>query len=98
MEQRLLGRNEGRTDDNAETIRKRFKVGTVIIHTNPFVSFAQTNLTCNIYPCVQVFLESSMPVISHYERKGKVHKFHADRSPEDIYKEVRQLFVPASGL
>ena len=33
MEQRLLGRNEGRTDDNAETIRKRFKVGTVIIHT-----------------------------------------------------------------
>ena len=39
-----------------------------------------------------------MPVISHYEKKGKVHKFHADRLPEDIYKEVRQLFVPASGL
>ena len=27
MEKRLLGRNEGRTDDNLETIRKRFKVG-----------------------------------------------------------------------
>lgn len=27
MERRLLGRNEGRTDDNIETIRKRFKVG-----------------------------------------------------------------------
>ena len=26
MERRLLGRNEGRTDDNIETIRKRFKV------------------------------------------------------------------------
>ena len=26
MEKRLLGRNEGRTDDNIETIRKRFKV------------------------------------------------------------------------
>ena len=25
MEQRLLGRNEGRTDDNAETIKKRFR-------------------------------------------------------------------------
>ncbi len=50
------------------------------------------------YPCVQVFLESSMPVISHYERKGKVHRFYADRSPEDIYREVRQLFVPASVL
>lgn len=39
MEKRLLGRNEGRTDDNIETIRKRFKV----------------------------FIESSMPVVSHYE-------------------------------
>ena len=26
MERRLLGRNEGRTDDNIDTIRKRFKV------------------------------------------------------------------------
>lgn len=26
MEKRLLGRNEGRTDDNAETIKKRFRV------------------------------------------------------------------------
>ena len=25
MERRLLGRNEGRTDDNIDTIRKRFK-------------------------------------------------------------------------
>ena len=27
MTQRLLGRNEGRTDDNIETIKKRFAVG-----------------------------------------------------------------------
>ena len=27
MERRLLGRNEGRSDDNIETIRKRFRVG-----------------------------------------------------------------------
>ena len=26
MEKRLLGRGQGRTDDNAETIRRRFKV------------------------------------------------------------------------
>lgn len=30
MEKRLLGRNEGRTDDNIETIRKRFKVLIVL--------------------------------------------------------------------
>lgn len=29
MERRLLGRNQGRTDDNIETIRKRFHVGEV---------------------------------------------------------------------
>lgn len=28
LERRLLGRNEGRSDDNIETIRKRFKVGS----------------------------------------------------------------------
>jgi hypothetical protein len=32
MEKRLLGRNEGRTDDNIETIRKRFKVFGMYSH------------------------------------------------------------------
>lgn len=65
MEKRLLGRNEGRTDDNMETIRKRFKV----------------------------FIESSMPVVEHYEKLGKVARINADRDAEDIYKEVRRLFM-----
>jgi len=65
MEKRLLGRNQGRTDDNAESIKKRFKV----------------------------FLESSMPVVDHYDKRGKVYKFKSDRSPEGIYSEVRQLFL-----
>ena len=32
MEARLLARQEGRTDDNIETIRKRFKVSTARDH------------------------------------------------------------------
>lgn len=32
MEKRLLGRNEGRTDDNIETIRKRFHVRGGCMH------------------------------------------------------------------
>ena len=56
MEQRLLNRNEGRTDDNIETIRQRFRV----------------------------FVESSMPVVEHYEKEGKVARIRADRDPEDI--------------
>lgn len=65
MEKRLLGRNEGRTDDNIETIRKRF----------------------------HVFIDSSMPVIQYYEALGKVARINADRPAEEVYKEVRRLFM-----
>jgi UMP-CMP kinase len=65
MEQRLLGRNEGRADDNIETIRKRFKV----------------------------FVDSSIPVVQHYEAKGKAYKFQATSAPELIYNDVRRLFM-----
>jgi UMP-CMP kinase len=65
MEQRLLGRNEGRADDNIETIKKRFKV----------------------------FVESSMPVIEHYSKLDKLYKIMATRSPEDVYTDVRRLFL-----
>jgi thymidylate kinase len=53
MEQRLLSRQEGRTDDNIETIRKRFKVRP---------------LACNLYlvaahghPCMHICRCSDMP-------------------------------------
>ncbi len=42
---------------------------------------------------LQVFVESSMPVVDHYDKLGKVYKFKSDRSPEGIYSEVRQLFL-----
>lgn len=66
MERRLLGRNQGRVDDNIETIRKRFKV----------------------------FIESSLPVINHYESLGKVRKIDAARSKEEVFATVHPLFVP----
>jgi UMP-CMP kinase len=65
MEKRLLGRNEGRTDDNIETIRKRFKV----------------------------FVDSTMPIIEHYKGRGKVREIDATRSPDEVYQDVRPLFV-----
>lgn len=65
MEKRLLGRQEGRTDDNIETIRKRFKV----------------------------FEQQSLPVVEHYDEQKKVARIHAERPPEEVYKEVRRLFL-----
>ncbi|RYR75361.1 hypothetical protein Ahy_A02g010016 [Arachis hypogaea] len=66
MERRLLSRNQGREDDNIETIRKRFKV----------------------------FLESSLPVISYYDAKGKVRKIDAARSVEEVFATVKAIFEP----
>ena len=41
----------------------------------------------------QVFLDSTLPVVQHYEAGGKVARINADRDPADIYKEVRRLFL-----
>lgn len=63
METRLLKRGEtsGRDDDNAESIRKRFRT----------------------------FVETSMPVVDDFEKKGKVVKVQATGSVEEVYAEVR---------
>ncbi|KAJ8755816.1 hypothetical protein K2173_024361 [Erythroxylum novogranatense] len=66
MERRLLNRNQGREDDNIETIRKRFKV----------------------------FLESSLPVIEHYNSKGKVRKIDAAKPVEEVFEAVKAVFTP----
>lgn len=66
MERRLLerGKTSGRTDDNMESIRKRFKT----------------------------FIETSMPVISYYEAKGKVNRIDATKSVEEITAAVSKLY------
>jgi adenylate kinase family enzyme len=42
---------------------------------------------------LQVFLESSLPVIQHYDKEGRVARINADRSAGEIYAEVRRLFL-----
>ena len=64
MEQRLLnrGKTSGRSDDNEESIKKRFK------------TFAQT----------------SMPVVDHFEKQGKVVKVSAVGPEGQVYEAVVQ--------
>ncbi|XP_017699980.2 UMP-CMP kinase 3-like isoform X2 [Phoenix dactylifera] len=66
MERRLLNRNQGRDDDNTETIRKRFKV----------------------------FVESSLPVVEHYDSKGKVRKIDAAKPVDEVFEAVKAIFSP----
>ena len=64
MQARLLnrGKTSGRTDDNVESIRKRFRT----------------------------FVDTSMPVVEHFEAKGKVERIDATPRPENVYRLVQE--------
>ncbi|SCV02375.1 LANO_0F17392g1_1 [Lachancea nothofagi CBS 11611] len=63
MLKRLLerGRTSGRSDDNAESIKKRFAT----------------------------FLDTSMPVVKHFEKQDKVVTVSCDDSVEKVYDQVK---------
>ncbi|KAI0400547.1 uridylate kinase [Xylaria palmicola] len=63
MERRLLerGKTSGREDDNADSIRKRFRT----------------------------FVETSMPVVHHFEKQGRVAHIRADVPPDDVYRATQ---------
>ncbi|KAL8331545.1 hypothetical protein RB593_002122 [Gaeumannomyces tritici] len=71
MERRLLdrGKTSGRSDDNAESIRKRFRT----------------------------FVETSMPVVDHYEREGRVVKIPATAAPDAVNAETRKQLASRLG-
>ncbi|GAB7359412.1 hypothetical protein MBLNU230_g6061t1 [Neophaeotheca triangularis] len=66
MKERLLKRGEtsGRSDDNEESIRKRFRT----------------------------FVETSMPVVEHFEKEGKVARVEAKKGPQEVYQDVQKSF------
>uniref|UniRef100_A0A1J3DKF1 UMP-CMP kinase n=1 Tax=Noccaea caerulescens TaxID=107243 RepID=A0A1J3DKF1_NOCCA len=65
LERRILNRNQGREDDNIETVKKRFKV----------------------------FLDSTLPVVSYYESKGKLRKINAAKPSQEVFEAVKDLFA-----
>lgn len=71
MERRLMerGKTSGRADDNADSIRKRFRT----------------------------FIETSMPVVDHYEKEGRVVKIDATPTPEAVYKTTQERLVKMLG-
>jgi len=67
MRERLLerGKTSGRSDDNEESIKKRFRT----------------------------FVETSMPVVEHFEGEGRVVKVNASATPEEVYRRVQEQFA-----
>lgn len=41
----------------------------------------------------RTFVETSMPVVEHFEKEGKVVKVEATASPEQVYKHVQKQFM-----
>ena len=62
MHERLLnrGKTSGRSDDNEESIQKRFKT----------------------------FVETSMPVVDHFEKEGRVIRISATGTANEVYEAV----------
>jgi UMP-CMP kinase len=71
MEKRLLerGKTSGRADDNAESIRKRFRT----------------------------FIETSMPVVDHYEAENRVVKVDATPTPDQVYANTQEKLKKVLG-
>lgn len=67
MEQRLLKRGEtsGRADDNADTIRKRFRT----------------------------FQEQSLPVLSYFEKSGRLFRVSSESPVDEVYSAVKKNFA-----
>ncbi|WJX43541.1 hypothetical protein P8452_30622 [Trifolium repens] len=65
MVKRVLSRNQGRIDDNIDTIKKRLKV----------------------------FEALNLPVVHHYEKRGKLHRINAVGTEDEIFEQVRPVFA-----
>ncbi|KAL2694163.1 hypothetical protein Neosp_000737 [[Neocosmospora] mangrovei] len=71
MEKRILerGKTSGRSDDNAESIRKRFRT----------------------------FIETSMPVVDHFDKEGKVVKLDATPTPNEVFATTQKVLTQRLG-
>lgn len=71
MEKRLLGRQEGRTDDNIESIKKRFRVGRLPGRVSAFLTTCMpTALTALLFvivdaACSLKLVVTIQPVAGH---------------------------------
>lgn len=44
----------------------------------------------------RVHVEQCLPVLAHYEKKGKLRQVDASKSTDEVYTEIKQLFTDKS--
>jgi len=103
MQQRILGRNEGRADDNAEAIKKRFK--TYVESTMPIIKiFEQRGLLRTVDStgtpeevhavCQQLFAQFQPLVLTYFDGPGRGELARLALSAGNVeYKDNRVAFA-----
>jgi UMP-CMP kinase len=83
--QRLLKRGEtsGRDDDNAESIKKRFR--TLLLYVSPALDSSWRSGT---------FIDTSMPVVEYYRKQKKVIEVDSSRSIDEVDSAIRTALDP----
>ncbi|XP_071233064.1 UMP-CMP kinase-like isoform X3 [Salvelinus alpinus] len=81
------GKSSGRTDDNRASLEKRF------CHRQPSTLLSPAQLTC-CFPFnhrIQTYLQSTRPVISLYEKQGKVRTVDASCGVDKVFANVKTI-------
>ncbi len=62
-----------------------------LLHRGETSGRADDNLE-SIKKRFRTFVETSMPVVTEFESQGKVVKVSAEKSPEEVYQDVKDKF------
>ena len=62
-----------------------------LLHRGETSGRADDNLE-SIKKRFRVFVETSMPVVNEYEGQGKVVRVSAERSADEVYRDVQEKF------
>lgn len=89
LQDRLLRRQQGRSDDNVASIKKRFKVRSVSSCSN-HLSLA-LNCPSLLVPGMQTFQESTSEVLAAYSAQGLVEDLDAAQPVDQVQIAVQEV-------
>lgn len=94
LQARLLGRAEGRSDDDLETIKKRFQVRlawlAVLVHAAR--QAAVVPLKRDSRHGMQTFHSQTRPVVQSFAAQGLVREVHGNAEINEVYNDFRNEF------
>ncbi len=100
MENRLLerGKTSGRSDDNAESIRKRYRLN-VGFCACVFASYVSLyDQCCPSYASFKTYTTETSPIIALFAAKNMAREINSDRDVDIVYADARREFLAIPGV